>query len=253
MATVPTPKEIIYNYELNVVQTEAVLDLIKKNKAEAGWILLFDIDGSREIRKKGIVLRLEIIKKIHQYLLSIYNQELRCFWYGNDEFIVLLKAECKENAYIEADTIRRQIEGYRLDIEENLENVSYHGFVTVTGGLVGFHETTDVIDLVRLARLRVAKGKDNGKNCICDEGDNLLDNYLFRLTKDEYEELCQLSDLKQREVECLLREAVDTILAHYPQFHGHRSDREMKLPPNAFAYACSSTGLYVDHKNMTRD
>lgn len=246
VVAVPIPKQIIYTYELNVLQTEAILDHYLQNKGSKDfYLLLLDIDGSREIRKKGILLRLEIIKQLQMFIEN--NLKLgKIHWYGNDEYLIILEHENHEEALNEANRVKTLISEYVLNVNEEVENVSFSGNVTVTGGLVRSDEAIDLIDLIRLARIRVANGKDNGKNIIEDTGSLDLTPFNYNITKSQQEQLQKLSTQRGRGVDFLLREAVDTLMAHYPQFHGHRSDREYKLPQNAFAYACSSTGKYVD-------
>ncbi|MNB80288.1 diguanylate cyclase [compost metagenome] len=236
---VPSVKEIIFfKSELNALRAEAMLDLLIRKKQKI-YPIMFDIDGSRKIREKGIILRLEVIQHVLRFIESQLSKGEFVFWYGNDEILVILQADSMEEATSKADDIRQSISTRHIFIEEPVENVSYDGCITVTGGIVNFDECHDVMDVIRLSKSRIALAKEQGRNCIDQTASEQCSLFTIRITTNEELQLTALCEKRRRTQGSLLREAVDTLLLHYPQFHGHRRDREQKMPKNAFTYACT--------------
>ncbi|WP_240419159.1 GGDEF domain-containing protein [Paenibacillus periandrae] len=238
---VPSVKEIIfYKYEMNVLQAEALVDLILRGSQRVSTLLL-DIDGSRKIREKGIILRLNVIEDIISLIKSTLMIGEHVFWYGNDEILIVFENVPFEESVRRANEIRVAISQHHIEMHEPVENASFSGSVTVTGGIVSSDESRDISDIIRLAKIRITQAKQEGRNCINATQNAAMENYLYKLTQYELNQLEQLSHKRGRELGCLLREAVDTLLLHYPQFHGHRKDREQKVPADAFYYATKPT------------
>lgn len=236
---VPSVKEVIFfKSEMNALRAEAMLDLYVKSKKNV-FTILFDIDGSRKIREKGILLRLEVIHEVLRFVELNLETDEKVFWYGNDEIMVIIEANNTETAMKKANTIREKISQHYIDIKEPVEQVEFSGHITVTGGLVAVSEYQDVNDIIRTAKSRIALAKEQGRNCIDSTAKEQLIPFRFKMTTIEQEQLLALSEKRERTVGSLLREAVDTLLLHYPQFHGHRKDREKKMPQDAFTYACT--------------
>ncbi|WP_427109688.1 diguanylate cyclase domain-containing protein [Lysinibacillus xylanilyticus] len=242
---VPIPKQTIYDSELNVLRSEAMLDLLLKQRKDVKTFALFlDVDSSREIRNKGIVLRLELIQKLRSLLKENTKNGDHYLWFGNDEFLIIISAESHSEAMKEAERIRELVEAYEFDFYEPVENVSFKGYITVTGGLVDATNATDALDVIRLSKLRMGIGKIKGKNLINIEGDIELIDKDFLILPNEMDKLRAISELRGRNINSLVMEAIETMFVHYPQFHGHRNDFEKTMLESVFLYACSPTGIY---------
>ncbi|MBJ8055385.1 diguanylate cyclase [Bacillus cereus] len=247
---VPIPKSTIYDSELNVLRSEATLDLLmrKTQKHKNLFVLFLDIDGSREVRNRGIVLRLDLVQRLRKLLEKNMAPTSHCLWFGNDEFVVTIEALDMNSAIEEAERLRKIVEDFEFDFFEPVEKLSFKGKITVTGGLVDANDKHDVIDVLRHAKRRLAIGKVKGKNQINIEGDIQLIDKKLNITTNQMNILEKISHQRNRDIECLIREAIDTLFVHYPQFHGHRNDMETKQSlETAFLYACSPTGLYVNN------
>ena len=131
-------------------------------------IIICDIDDFKKFNDKfGHECGDHVLVSIGEHLKSILRNQDGVARWGGEEFLLLLPETNLESGKKVAEMIRTKI---------FLNSLSYQGnkfSVTMTFGVSIFNDKCSVSECIRRADLALYRGKNNGKNCVVSELDNL--------------------------------------------------------------------------------
>lgn len=216
MMSVLPEERLLFDEEIHRLRVEAILDLFCKSDSRSWHMLLLDLDNSRRIRSISLGTRLALLRQLHTFLLEAMPQDALCYWYGNDEFVIIYDSR-DEPALVMAERLLGAVEQHEFCVQDPEQGHSFRGHITLSGGLVNAGEKADVIDLLQLGSTRVLDAKLRGKNRVSTSAQTSARlPYLWRLSQPEQERLQKLADQRARSRDSLLREAVELLRLYYP-------------------------------------
>lgn len=145
-------------YNRRKFEQDVALAADKKEKYRTPFsIIMFDIDGFKQINDQyGHKMGDVILQEIAAVAKGVLRETDKLFRWGGDEFIILLQETQIKNAFKVAEKVRKKIEAYDFEIEnDNL---------TISLG-VGEYMLGDSIDqFLSYVDNALLKAKANGKN-----------------------------------------------------------------------------------------
>lgn len=145
-------------YNRRKFEQDVVMAVEKKERFGSPFaMIMFDIDVFKQINDKfGHKMGDVILQEIASVVKRVLRETDRLYRWGGDEFVILLQETTLKNAFKAAEKIRRTIEAYDFEIEN--ENV------TISVGASEFMEGSNIDQLLSHVDNALLKAKSNGKN-----------------------------------------------------------------------------------------
>lgn len=139
--------------------------IIKERRAEPVqyWVAVIDIDHFKKLNDNyGHLFGDEILLLVAQQIKNSFREDDKCYRYGGEEFLVILKVDSKERALSACERLRQAIEGrvFPQDIK-----------VTVSIGLVQINNQKNTSSIIGQADQALYFSKESGRNRLSDFGD----------------------------------------------------------------------------------
>lgn len=140
----------------------ANLIIAAEREAQRLSLFIFDIDHFKTYNDTNGHLEGD---RVLRQLAALFKQQVRpadrCCRYGGEEFILAMPDTEAKDALVVAERIRRAIEEFAFDHEENQPG----GNLTISGGVSSFPaDGTSVLELTRHADLALYESKREGRN-----------------------------------------------------------------------------------------
>jgi len=153
---------------------ENKIDFIKNKWKKKVSICLFDIDNFKKINDNyGHLVGDKVLVELTKRIKSVLNEDDIFIRWGGEEFLIICNLE-KDIAISKAEKLREIVENMKI---KNLPKF------TITMGVVSFKEVSFDLDRAfSLADKRLYYGKENGKNVVIYEDDQI---FKFRRKEDK--------------------------------------------------------------------
>lgn len=128
-------------------------------------IILFDVDDFKQINDNfGHQYGDSLLQEICKTIKGTLRAEDIFARYGGEEFIILLPNTDKVDAYVLAESIRRQVEHVSIVCDKQAVST------TISIGIISTVNVEHSLDnLLKLADQAQYRAKSNGKNCVCSD------------------------------------------------------------------------------------
>lgn len=188
--------------------------LIKKNDDFA--FVMLDIDMLFALnRDYGHEVGDEVFKLIARHLSAVFPSPCLLFRDTRDQFDILMPGHTKEEAFLLAETARKQINTEKLDYV-SAENVPLTQSVSI--GISSFPDDGGrVAEIVRKADGALMRAKRNGRNQVCLAREEKMITKTSHYTQSQLEKLSDTAKKLGVGEAVLLREALDDILRKYDE------------------------------------
>ena len=123
--------------------------------------MMFDIDNFKKVNDTyGHLAGDRVMIKVTEAALAVLREGDVIIRYGGDEFLVILPAASKENAYDVGERLRLMVE--KSFIREGDQMIQ----VTISAGITSYPElqVKNVLDLVKRADEALYLAKESGRN-----------------------------------------------------------------------------------------
>lgn len=214
-------QRLLFDEEIHRLRAEAVLDLFCKSSSRSWHLLLLDLDNSRHIRSISPGTRLALLRHLHALLQEVLPHDALCYWYGNDEFVVIFDSHDKLAVEL-PDFLLHAVAQHEFCVQDPGQSHMFRGRITLSGGLASAREEADVIDLLQLATVRLLNAKLRGKNCVSTSNQiGAQQTYVWPLSQSEQERVQKLAEQRARSTDSLMREAIELLRLYYPMVRTH--------------------------------
>ena len=124
-------------------------------------VFMFDIDHFKSYNDtNGHMDGDDLLRGLGELLKNSLRPDDMCCRWGGEEFIIAMPDTDGPSAHQAAERVRRAIEDYPFKNQEKQPN----GNVTISGGVSGSQDGTDVTTLISQADEALYKAKNNGRN-----------------------------------------------------------------------------------------
>ncbi|HDR7544571.1 GGDEF domain-containing protein [Bacillus sp. CH_442] len=169
-------------------------------------LILIDLDGSQEVRQRGIEAKIKLVKQVQKLVKDMIPSNSYLIDVGTrDEMYVILPKENIETAYDLAETLRMAIANYEFILDEAKQETIY---LTASIGLCSAPEFgTTSSDLMHAADEALVMAKKD-RNIVHNLNNIVSDAISYHLTQEQEDMLNLMSEHLGRSKESLIYEAI---------------------------------------------
>lgn len=176
-------------------------------------VIVVDIDLFGKVNEKhGRAFGDAVLHHLSERLQAIAEgrgEVLRC---GGDAFAILLDEE-KEQAYLMAETVRRELDG---QVVLEIEGAAVEWPLHVSAGVAAYPDDgQDETLIIRKANEAIYRAKVSGRNKVCLARDEKMITKTTYYTQGQLHGLSRLAKREKLNEATLLREAMDDLLRKY--------------------------------------
>lgn len=197
-------------YQAFLADLEAELSTARENDTHVS-IALIDIDWFGKLNERlGQTAGDSIVESVSARIERYTGEAAKAYRYGGDALMLTLAGTEKEQAFLHAETLRRQLEG---PCSINVNGKRIEPEITISCGVAAYPDDgAKVAELIRKCSEALYRAKVSGRNKVCFAREEKMVTKTTHYTQGQLEGLSRLAKREGLNEATLLREALDDLL-----------------------------------------